>query len=153
MLLERNTLLFVQLHLARCLLGPGHLLGQFTPQDSSQDQQPQFKKQWLKNYRQNWQLENFNARVQLFRPGVDLDDFGTLFSNLKFLNRASSLEQVIATLLLTKKAKTCGETKYTKKCWILDLNGLLISNNQTHMGIYNILETERFQIFTVLHAN
>ena len=28
----------------------------------------------------------------------------------------------------------------------LDLNGLLISNNQTHMGIYYILETERFQI-------
>ena len=94
LLLERNTPLFVQLHLARCLTGPGHLMGQFTPQDSSQDQLPQFKKQWLKSYRQNWQLENFNARVQLFRPGVDLDDFGSLFSNLKFLNRASSLEQV-----------------------------------------------------------
>ena len=27
--------------------------------------------------------------------------------------------------------------------------GLLISNNQTHMGIYFKLETRRFQIFTV----
>ena len=31
----------------------------------------------------------------------------------------------------------------------LDLNGLLISNNQTHMGIYFISETERFQMFKV----
>ena len=35
----------------------------------------------------------------------------------------------------------------------LDLNSLLISKNQTHMGIYFILETRRFQIVTVLHAN
>ena len=42
----------------------------------------------------------------------------------------------------------------SRQKWIfLDLNGLLISNNQTHMGIYFILETERFQMFTVFHAN
>ena len=31
----------------------------------------------------------------------------------------------------------------------LDLNGLLTSNNETHMGIYFISKPERFQMFTV----
>ena len=52
-------------------------------------------------------------------------------------------------IFIVKDGLVSGKDKLSEVCLDLDLNGLLISDNQTNMGIYFIPETERFQMFKV----